>query len=367
VAAAERRRSEAPAGRRRADALPVAPHLARVAADMAAATRFSALDERAVLAHANPAATSMLCSIAIDAREEYVATAGINKSIKVYRFADMVDPTKDPAALRYPVLEILSRSKLSCICYNTYIHHRLATSDYEGVVELWDTQVNSEVASFEEHSRRVWAIDCSPLDPNLLVSGSDDGCVKLWNINCESSVATIHARMNVCTVAFSPVNANLLAFGTADCRTCVYDMRRTQHPIASVTGGRAVSYVRFMDRSLVSATIDSTIRLFDVDVLCAQSTAPQRVFTGHTNARNFVGLACNRDGYIMTGSETNELMLYHRSLPAVLAVHCFAPRCVERGAGGAAGNIVSCVCAAQKSPHVFAGSSDGVLKVLHMT
>lgn len=34
-----------------------------------------------------------------------------------------------------------------------------------------------------EHERRVWSVDFSQANPKKLASGSDDGAVKLWNIN----------------------------------------------------------------------------------------------------------------------------------------------------------------------------------------
>ena len=34
-----------------------------------------------------------------------------------------------------------------------------------------------------EHEKRIWSVDFSPTDPMKLASGSDDGSVKLWNIN----------------------------------------------------------------------------------------------------------------------------------------------------------------------------------------
>lgn len=34
-----------------------------------------------------------------------------------------------------------------------------------------------------EHEKRVWSVDYSLTDPTMLTSGSDDGTVKLWNIN----------------------------------------------------------------------------------------------------------------------------------------------------------------------------------------
>lgn len=37
--------------------------------------------------------------------------------------------------------------------------------------------------AMKEHEKRVWSVDFSLADPTMLASGSDDGSVKLWNIN----------------------------------------------------------------------------------------------------------------------------------------------------------------------------------------
>jgi hypothetical protein len=39
--------------------------------------------------------------------------------------------------------------------------------------------------------------------------------VKLWSVNCPSSVGTIDAKVNVCCVYFSPTSRNHLVFGSA--------------------------------------------------------------------------------------------------------------------------------------------------------
>lgn len=94
--------------------------------------------------------------------------------------------------------------------------HHLACADYEGVVQLWDANTHSELVQYEEHAKRVWSIDFSPVDPSRLVSGSDDGTVRLWAINQDHSVATIHTKANVCSVHFSPDAAHLIAAGSAN-------------------------------------------------------------------------------------------------------------------------------------------------------
>lgn len=59
----------------------------------------------------------------------------------------------------------------------------LASADYEGVVTLWDAHAGAETAQFEEHAKRVWSVDFSAVDPSRLISGSDDGTIRLWAIN----------------------------------------------------------------------------------------------------------------------------------------------------------------------------------------
>ena len=40
-----------------------------------------------------------------------------------------------------------------------------------------------QVATFEEHLKRVWSVDFSQTDPTRFLSGSDDGTVRLWSLN----------------------------------------------------------------------------------------------------------------------------------------------------------------------------------------
>jgi protein suppressor of PHYA-105 1 len=244
---------------------------------------------------------------------------------------------------------------------------QLASSDYEGVVQLWDANTGSELMQLEEHSKRAWAVDFSRLEPTRLVSSSDDGTVKLWSIHQESSVGTLQLHANVCSVQFSPESPHLLAAGCANYRYYLYDLRNTSQPLVCVPGHRrAVSYVRWLDgQQLVTASTDNSLRRWSVPELltaasssssasreiggAAVAAACKMTYRGHTNNKNFIGLAvlpgapgappaaaaaaaggggagggsspCS--GYIVCGSESNEAYVYHSSMPLPVTQHSF--------------------------------------------
>ena len=65
-------------------------------------------------------------------------------------------------------------------------------------------------------------------DPTRFVSGSDDGTVRLWSMRDSAATATIDSKANVCSVQLSPTNSHLLAFGSANYRVYLYDLRKVR-------------------------------------------------------------------------------------------------------------------------------------------
>nr|XP_043628838.1 protein SPA1-RELATED 3-like isoform X2 [Erigeron canadensis] len=124
--------------------------------------------------------SNLVSSLSFDRAGEFFATAGVNKKIKVFEYDSILNLNHD---IHYPVVELESRAKLSSICWNSYIKGQIASSNFEGVVQVWDVTRSQVFMEMKEHERRVWSVDFSLAQPTLLASGSDDGSVKLWNIN----------------------------------------------------------------------------------------------------------------------------------------------------------------------------------------
>ncbi|XP_033148654.1 protein SPA1-RELATED 3 isoform X3 [Brassica rapa] len=310
--------------------------------------------------------SNLVCSLAFDRDGEFFATAGVNKKIKIFECDSIVNNNRD---IHYPVVELASRSKLSSACWNSYIKSQIASSNFEGVVQIWDVSRSQLVTEMKEHKKRVWSIDISSADPTLLASGSDDGTVKLWSINQGATIGTIKTKANVCCVQFPSDSGRSLAFGSADHKVYYYDLRNPKIPLSTMIGhSKTVSYVKFVDSStLVSSSTDNTLKLWDLSMSASGvNETPLHSFAGHTNLKNFVGLSVS-DGYIATGSETNEVFVFHKAFPMPVMSYMFSNTDSTSGLEvDDASQFISSICWRGQSSTLVAANSNGNIKILEM-
>ena len=296
----------------------------------------------------NPGAP--VSSIEFDSTQEYFATAGVSKRIQFYNLEHVLEGSQQPAD------EINTRSKLTCLSYNKFVKHHIAASDYEGVVSVWDVEKKCSIIDFEEHEKRIWTVDYCRTDPRLLVSGSDDYLVKIWNTDQPNSVHEIDMKANVCCAQYSPENAHCIAVGCVDQKVYIFDLRRLAEPVQILDSHRkAVSYVKYLNANeIASASTDNTINVWNVntgELTCA--------LKGHVNERNFVGLTAVGD-HVACGSETNEVFIYRKDISSPIASIGFA-----RDANEPRGFISACAWRSDESVLV-AANSNGVVKVLRV-
>ncbi|KAM6572561.1 E3 ubiquitin-protein ligase COP1 isoform X1 [Cannabis sativa] len=321
-------------------------------------TRYSRLRVIAELRHGDLFhSANIVSSIEFDRDDELFATAGVSRRIKVFDFSTVVN---EPAELHCPVVEMSTRSKLSCLSWNKFVKNHIASSDYEGIVTVWDVNTRQSVMEYEEHEKRAWSVDFSRTEPSRLVSGSDDCKVKVWCTQQEDSVINIDMKANICCVKYNPGSSNYVAVGSADHQIHYYDLRNISQPLHVFSGHKkTVSYVKFLSNTeLASASTDSTLQLWDV-----KENKPIRTFKGHTNEKNFVGLSVNSE-YIACGSETNEVFVYHKEISNPVTWHRFGSPDLDDVEDDGASYFISAVCWKRDSPTMLTANSQGTIKVL---
>ncbi|KAH6560420.1 hypothetical protein BASA62_010430 [Batrachochytrium salamandrivorans] len=368
--------------------------LARFSSSLAKFSKYSRFRTLATARYGEIVVTSQLSivsSIDFDKDDEFFAAAGGNASLDQVAVDEEPDTALDESnraprpenVPRYPTREMSSRSKISCLSYNSYIKPYLLSSDYEGVVTLWDASVGTAILTLDEHEKRTWSVDFSVTDPMRIASGSDDTRVKLWQANQKRSVLTIESKANICSVKFHPNFSHHLAFGSADHHVHYYDLRNPTIPLHVFKGHRkAVSYVKFInDNEMVSASTDCSLRLWSLkesmtgSAMNAKGRSQSvfaRSYNGHTNEKNFVGLSVNCDGeFIACGSETNEVYTYFSKLSKPVLTHHFGST-IDSVTGAPNSHadpslFVSSMCWKRKTPNILvAANSQGRVKVLEM-
>ncbi|GAB4859398.1 coatomer subunit alpha [Ancistrocladus abbreviatus] len=321
-------------------------------------TQYSRLRVIAELRYGDPFhSANIVSSIEFDRDDELFATAGVSRRIRVFDFSSVVN---EPADVHCPVVEMSTLSKLSCLSWNKFTKNQIASSDYEGIVTVWDVTTRQSVMEYEEHEKRAWSVDFSRTEPSMLVSGSDDCKVKVWCTKQEASVLNIDMKANICCVKYNPGSSYYVAVGSADHHIHYYDLRNVSQPVHVFGGHRkAVSYVKFLSTNeLASASTDSTLRLWDV-----KESLPVRTFRGHTNEKNFVGLTVNSE-YIACGSESNEVFVYHKGISKPVTCHKFGSADLEYADEETASYFISAVCWKSDTPTLLTANSQGTIKVL---
>lgn len=145
---------------------------------------------------------------------------------------------------------------------------RLITGSGSGNVSLWDVPSGDLVAVFSGNSGRITSVALS-LDDTVLAVGSEDGTVQTRILGSDeltnpNTLETIGPKINA--LAFHPINPNLLLSGDQEGTVRVWDLAQQRNILTlEDDADRIVSLSVHRDGYVASGSYDNTIRIWNIE------------------------------------------------------------------------------------------------------
>lgn len=185
----------------------------------------------------------------------------------------------------------------------------------------WDLESGQRIRRHVGHEEVINTMDVSKRGEEILVSGSDDGYIGIWDPRTKAAVDFIPTEYPVTAIAMSEAGNELFS-GGIDNDIKVWDIRRKQVVYSMFGHTDTISSLQISpdSQSLLSNSMDSTVRTWDI-----RPFAPQdrhiRTFDGAPMGfeKNLIKASWDKDGKkigagagdgtaVVWNSETGKLM-----------------------------------------------------------
>jgi Prp8 binding protein len=141
----------------------------------------------------------------------------------------------------------------------------LFSASADSHIASWDLDSGTRIRRYVGHEEVVNAMDISKRGEELLVSGSDDSSIGIWDPRTKAAVSYLQAEYPVTAVAVSETG-NEIYSGGIDNDIRVWDVR-AQSVVYSMLGHNdTITSLRVSpdSQSLLSYSLDSTARTWDI-------------------------------------------------------------------------------------------------------
>ncbi|CAG9827727.1 unnamed protein product [Diabrotica balteata] len=194
-----------------------------------------------------PRASTQVTHVAFTAKDTHCVAACKNGEVLVYNNVT----NSPPANLRVP-----KSNSVSCLKTNQLKRNLVLGGSNEGIVVVWDININRSKFCTEAHKAPVSSVAFSPVNPDLIITAGSDRQFCFYDIIDNKCIANVPVENNITAVDFSPDGTSFV-LASQNGRVYVYDSRNIQEPVHSFIAHKsAIKYIAFQK---VNESNDSSV------------------------------------------------------------------------------------------------------------
>ncbi|KAK9138638.1 hypothetical protein Sjap_009232 [Stephania japonica] len=187
---------------------------------------------------------------------------------------------------------------------------QIISASPDKTLRAWDVETGKQIKKMVEHSSFVNSCCPSRRGPPLIVSGSDDGTAKLWDLRQRGAIKTFPDKYQITAVSFSDA-ADKIFSGGIDNDIKVWDVRRNEVTMTLQGHSDTITGMQLSpDGSyLLTNSMDCSLRIWDLRPYAPQNRCV-KIFTGHQHnfEKNLLKCSWSPDGSKVTAGSADRMV-----------------------------------------------------------
>ncbi|XP_024963387.1 U5 small nuclear ribonucleoprotein 40 kDa protein-like [Cynara cardunculus var. scolymus] len=187
---------------------------------------------------------------------------------------------------------------------------QIISASPDKILRAWDVETGKQIKKMAEHSSFVNSCCPSRRGPPLIVSGSDDGTAKLWDMRQRGAIQTFPDKYLVITVGFSDASDKIYS-GGIDNDVKVWDLKRNEVTMTLQGHQNMITGMQLNpDGSyLLTIGMDCTLRIWDMRPYAAQNRCV-KIMEGHQHnvEQNLLKCGWSPDGSKVTAGSSDRMV-----------------------------------------------------------